>query len=315
VCIVFTKFFTTQRAKDQKMKSTVRMKISVMICVFLFGLIRSVSLGMQIQMGISTKGVTNMFDETRIFGFYPFYAVLLVVLRKWVITCIKMKILTRKFPHKIVNSVFLVVHLFVVFALTAGVTKDLANLNASWSEFYDWLVVGIFGVLFLSFGVTGGTIIVWMCKLKQQKQKFKFHTATTSTNFIRKMAICLAIFLVCVLWRMIDFAVYKFAKNAQGKWVYSSTIQVEIYPLESTFPEVLPMFVCFWLYKARLPWEKKKDTKNYKTGGKSSSSDDSGKSDTHTNTTAVGSSSLLNSSSASTASINVSIELENRSEV
>jgi len=61
----------------------------------------------------------------------------------------------------------------------------------------------------------------------------------------------MAVFLIFMLWRMIDFAIYKWdIKN--GHYVYTTTEDVELYPLESTFPEIVPMFVCFFFYRKSL---------------------------------------------------------------
>jgi len=296
-------------------RSSIRMKMSVMICLFIYGFLRNIALGMQIQMGISTKGMTQMFDCVRVVGFFPWYAVLLVVLHKWIITCIKLKLIMHGFPKLPVTIGFVIMHLFVYFALATGLAKDIVyDWDYTWNQFYDWLVVVIFGVLFISFGVTGSVMIYRLWTMKRGKSNFNLHTATTSAKFIKKLALALAVFLVFLLWRMIDFAVYKFAKNAKGQWVYTTTQQVELYPLESTFPECFPIFFLLFMYKARLPWEKKKKTKL--SGEKSSSSlGDSGKMET--STTSLGSStSAFTSGSAkdedTEPGVTVSVELDTR---
>jgi len=107
-------------------------------------------------------------------------------------------------------------------------------------------------------------MLYYLMLMRHKRANLQMSGSNTSSVFIRKLALALAVFLACTLWRMIDYTVSTFARTSNGERWYSPTLQIELYPLESTLPECLPMAFCFALYKARLPWETNANTDGYR---------------------------------------------------
>lgn len=238
-------------------------RVAALTCVFLFGMVRSFSLGVQIQEALpvkTTKEVSRMLNVGHIAAMAPFYGALIFILHKWVITTITIRMLTRgPWPRWPVHTAFVCFHCFVYAAIISGIVKDTSSkaYDATYSNVYDSLVIVIFGLLLICFGVSGGYMIYLVASQEraQAKKMFRMGGSDTSRKFIKKMAISLSVFLVCTAWRLADYAVYKWAKNSEGQWVYSSKMQVRLYPLETTFPETVPMVFCFLMYRERYAWE------------------------------------------------------------
>jgi hypothetical protein len=207
--------------------------------------------------------MTQMFSVVRIGALAPAYGAMLVILRKWVITCCNMKTVALhkgNRSHKAVSALFFALHLFIYFSLGSEMVKDSFSItySAAFSHLFDYLVIVVFCIILLGFGITGGFMLHILIQMQRNREKLQMIASNSSTEFVKKLALALSIFLFCNLWRLIDFTIYTWAKTSDGKWLYTSTMQVELYPLETTFPECFPLAFCCLLYRVRLPREKKK---------------------------------------------------------